>query len=263
MCNPTSNADFLQAIDAILASDLPAPAKLIAIARQRTPGITVAQLEVLTGVCSRSVYRYKRAVAEWQNALAPRADSGVSPLTPVSVPPDTRVSPTDTRVTPPLTPESPPPDSGVSKQRSEIPPIYPPITTSTDRSSLVDGFQKRNNFWANLNPDYNQTSQVVWWDDLGRLQVANGFRAELITTLGGEANLRPALDEAAAYVETRFVGLDLLKRVRGRIAQQLRWKAEAARKTSRPEDETPEQRAARYRKIFEEGEARDAARTRQ
>lgn len=263
MTNPTPNTDFLQAVDAILASDLPAPAKLIAIAQQRTPGITVAELTAVVGFGWRAVYRHKRMVAEWRETLAPRAVSGDSP--PVSGDSSTL----SVETPPPVSGDShtvcrdSPPVSGDNKQRSEIPPIYPPTTTSTDRESSVDRLYIRNNFWANLNPDYNQTAQAVWWDDLGRLQVANGFRAELISTLGGEAALRPALDEAAAYVETRFVGLDLLKRVRGRIAQQLRWKAEAARKTSRPEDETPEQRAARYRKIFEEGEARDAARTRQ
>lgn len=108
-----------------------------------------------------------------------------------------------------------------------------------------------------MNPDYNQASQAVWWDDLGRLQVANGFRAELITTVGGEGNLRQALDEAAAYVETRFVGLDLMKRVRGRITQQLRWKAEQQNREQAWKPETAEQQIARLRKIYDDGEARD------
>lgn len=242
MSHDTLTESFLQALDAILSSGLPSPAKLLRIALLRNPKASVDELVTTTGLARRTVFKYK---SELQQANQ-QPESGA----PRALPECTTCTPSAPRAL-----QSAP---RALEQRSESPPIYPPSTTSTDRNNQVDRYSNtRNNFWANLNPDYNQASQAVWWDDLGRLQVANGFRAELITTVGGEANLRQALDEAAAYVETRFVGLDLMKRVRGRITQQLRWKAEQQKREQAWKPETAEQQIARLRKIYDDGLARD------
>lgn len=229
-------------IAALLSSDLPSLTRLLGIALIQEPDATIARLATLTGMSERAVYLHKARL---------RADECINHRDPArGAPPLHVVHPDPARGAPP-----PAPDAG--KQRSKSPPIYPPFTTSTDRNNQADRYSNnRNNFWANLNPDYNQASQAVWWDDLGRLQVANGFRAELITTVGGEANLRQALDEAAAYVETRFVGLDLMKRVRGRITQQLRWKAEQAKR--HPPTETQAERMARIKAAFDAAPSTDA-----
>lgn len=242
MSHDTLTESFLQALDAILSSGLPSPAKLLRIALLRNPKASVDELVTTTGLARRTVFKYKSELH--QESTQP--ESGA----PRALPECTTCTPSA-----PYALQSAP---RALEQRSESPPIYPPSTTSTDRNNQVDRYSNtRNNFWANLNPDYNQASQAVWWDDLGRLQVANGFRAELITTVGGEGNLRQALDEAAAYVETRFVGLDLMKRVRGRITQQLRWKAEQQNREQAWKPETAEQQIARLRKIYDDGEARD------
>jgi hypothetical protein len=60
-----------------------------------------------------------------------------------------------------------------------------------------------------------------WFDDDARLQVANGFRAELLTTLGGnEIQLRDALDEAAGWVGVQVRGPQLMAKVRSQIVKQ-------------------------------------------
>lgn len=225
-------------IAALLSSGLDPIAIVIGVALLHNPGVGLSELETLTKASRRTVFRYKAQLQAWESQSKGGATG------------DTHSATHDTLSTRPVSPMALAVSPVALEQRSESPPIYPPSTTSTDRNNLVDRCSNiRNNFWANLNPDYNQASQAVWWDDLGRLQVANGFRAELITTVGGEANLRQALDEAAAYVETRFVGLDLMKRVRGRITQQLRWKAEQQKR--HPVTETQAERMARVKAAFD------------
>ena len=62
-----------------------------------------------------------------------------------------------------------------------------------------------------------------WFDDDARLQVANGFKVELLETIGGdEIRLREALDEAAGWVGVNVRGPQLTAKVRSQITKQVK-----------------------------------------
>ncbi len=81
----------------------------------------------------------------------------------------------------------------------------------------------------------DQTAQVsVAWGANGRLEVFNGFRAELLEQLGGdEIELRSFLDEAAGNVPRRYRDEQLLVKVRAQASRQMRWRRENAAKRRR------------------------------
>lgn len=66
---------------------------------------------------------------------------------------------------------------------------------------------------------------VCWFDDHAKLQVANGFKAELLDMVGGdEMSLREELDCAAGFVGTGVNSFELTRKVRSRIRLQTKEK---------------------------------------
>lgn len=84
-----------------------------------------------------------------------------------------------------------------------------------------------------LSQDAAQAHVSVAWTSDGRLEVKNGFRAELLSKLGGdEIVLRDSLDDAAAWVGEGLHGLALQKAVRSQVAKQASFKRERKAKES-------------------------------
>ena len=71
-----------------------------------------------------------------------------------------------------------------------------------------------------------------WFDDSGQLQVANGFRADLLALANGdEGHLRRTLDKCAGNIGIDMKGRVLLKNVRSSFAKHLDWSGHDERKT--------------------------------
>lgn len=65
-----------------------------------------------------------------------------------------------------------------------------------------------------------------WFDDDARLQVANGFKAELLDAVGGdELKLRDELNEAGGWVGVQVRGPQLIAKVRSQINRQIKGQA--------------------------------------
>ncbi len=73
--------------------------------------------------------------------------------------------------------------------------------------------------------DHDAAAQKnCWFDDAGRLQVANGFRIDLLKLVSGnEDKLRLVLDEIGPYVPIDFRPVDRLRKVRSSVTRQLRF----------------------------------------
>jgi hypothetical protein len=83
-----------------------------------------------------------------------------------------------------------------------------------------------------------------WFDDAARLQVANGFKTELLEAVGGdEIRLRDELDKVAGWVGVNTRGPQLIAKVRSRVIEQVK---------GTPKESTRES----IRKYAEEAEAR-------
>lgn len=76
-----------------------------------------------------------------------------------------------------------------------------------------------------LSSDFDkQAAQQCWWTEDGKLAVAGPLRNDLLALAKGDANrLERALLEAAPYVQEAGYGLRLLKSVRSRLSQALRY----------------------------------------
>lgn len=67
-----------------------------------------------------------------------------------------------------------------------------------------------------------------WFDDDARLQVANGFKAELLDAVGGdEIRLREELNEAGGWVGVQVRGPQLIAKVRSQINRQIKGQTKA------------------------------------
>ena len=98
-----------------------------------------------------------------------------------------------------------------------------------------------------LAPPAEQLS--CWFDDEARLQVANGFKTDLLAAVGGdELRLREELDKAAGYVGVNTKGPQLMAKVRSRVALQAQFRAKGRRAGSDQSapGETRRERIARY-----------------
>ena len=100
-----------------------------------------------------------------------------------------------------------------------------------------------------------------WFDDEARLQVANGFKADLLAAVGGdEIRLREELDKAAGYVGVNTKGPQLMAKVRSRVTLQAQFRAKdrrAGSDQSAPVETKTEKRrqlvAATMEKLNKEG----------
>ena len=91
--------------------------------------------------------------------------------------------------------------------------------------------------------------ESCWFED-GRLMVANGFRDELLTTVGGdETRLRRTLDKAGIAVGIDLKGAVLKKAVRGHFARNLDWDQSNRQKNGPADTEVTETRAARLERL--------------
>lgn len=80
-------------------------------------------------------------------------------------------------------------------------------------------------------PHEAQAQASVAWDDSGRIEVFDEFRAELCSKLEGtRITLADALDEAAGNVAGHLVGVPLQKAVRAQITKVARWAKNDVRK---------------------------------
>lgn len=105
-------------------------------------------------------------------------------------------------------------DKGKRNIESNIPP-YPPRAAGNG----VRGDDKCDPF--GLNPWRQAERQDVWFDGDDRLQVGNGFRAELLAMTGGEDALRVELDRAAEWIGPKTPPTVLKSKVRGRVQTQI------------------------------------------
>jgi uncharacterized protein YdaU (DUF1376 family) len=81
------------------------------------------------------------------------------------------------------------------------------------------GGTKRDPF--GLNPTNRRIREDVWFDQDHRIQVGNGFKAELLALTGGEQRLRIELDRAAEWIGPNTPEIVLLSKVRGRVQSQM------------------------------------------
>jgi Fe2+ or Zn2+ uptake regulation protein len=91
-----------------------------------------------------------------------------------------------------------------------------------------------------------------WFDNEGRLHVANGFKTELLATVGGdEIRLREELDKAGGWVGASVRGPQLYAKVRSRLIDQVKGKVQPsaedrdARRTAAVRDAMAKAEAAR------------------
>ena len=76
-------------------------------------------------------------------------------------------------------------------------------------------------------------SDSCWFDDGGRLHVANGFKAELLVAVDGdEGSLRRALDRCAAEIGIDMRGRVLMKNVRSRFTKEVDWSRQDERRAA-------------------------------
>lgn len=88
-----------------------------------------------------------------------------------------------------------------------------------------------------------------WFDDDARLQVANGFKVDLLEAVGGdEIKLREELDKAAGYVGVNTKGPQLMAKVRSRITVQAQYR-------SKDQPSTGAARRERLERVFAKVEA--------
>lgn len=78
----------------------------------------------------------------------------------------------------------------------------------------------------------SQHDDSCWFDDTGRLHVANGFKAELLERVAGdERKLRTTLDKCALKIGIDMRGAVLLKNVRASFTKEAEWTGQDERKT--------------------------------
>jgi hypothetical protein len=90
-----------------------------------------------------------------------------------------------------------------------------------------------------------------WFDKNAKLQVANGFEAELLQAVGGDPiRLREELDKAGGWIGVNVRGPQLMAKTRSRITDQVKGRSSAAA------NDTQADRRARIRRHAEEAEAK-------
>jgi hypothetical protein len=89
-----------------------------------------------------------------------------------------------------------------------------------------------------------------WFDKSAKLQVANGFEAELLQAVGGDPiRLREELDKAGGWIGVNVRGPQLIAKTRSRVTEQVK-------RGSAASNDTAAERRARIRKHTEEAEAK-------
>lgn len=99
------------------------------------------------------------------------------------------------------------------KKKEDIPPPSPV------RMPTHQGGTKRDPF--GLNRSMVQRRESVWFDDAQRIQVGNGFKAEMLDLTGDERRLRIELDRAAEWIGPNTPDTVLIAKVRGRLQSQM------------------------------------------
>lgn len=72
-----------------------------------------------------------------------------------------------------------------------------------------------------LNPMTRAIRNDVWFDESCRIQVGNGFKAELLELTGSEERLRIELDRAGEWIGPNTPEIVMMSKVRGRVQSQM------------------------------------------
>jgi len=134
-----------------------------------------------------------------------------------------------------------------------VPPHPPKINPSGYNTPLTPQRPRSRRDPFGLNATLQAEHQDVWFDGDDRLQVANGFEAELLEIVGGRDQLRIELDCATERIGPKTPGTVLKAKVRGQIQRQLairrdqdrRYAEGAAKRQGKPYDSDDEMRRRR------------------
>lgn len=188
------------------------------------------------------------------NELASRLDSLTKKRSgrPVMEPENKSASPTEREN------RSSSPSTGASAEAKpvgaeNVPPHPPKINPSGYNTPLTPQRPRSRRDPFGLNATLQAEHQDVWFDGDDRLQVANGFEAELLEIVGGRDQLRIELDCATERIGPKTPGTVLKAKVRGQIQKQLairrdqdrRYAEGAAKRQGKPYDSDDEMRRRR------------------